>query len=288
MIFNLNNNWIPPFFLFVAGRERIASRRYYHDVSETPPPRRILVKHTLSGEGVLYVNDRRYVLGPDSLFVIDRPGPYRYGYEGNGEVWNFEFFSIGLTGSEAVLPQSLGLDPVMSLEDHPELKSQLRELIKLRLDPDYCPRLHHSFLSYAFLMTYISARLEHKKIIPAVVLDLLKVLHAGTRSRLDIGKCCCDLGYTPEALSRLFKKFIGVPPGRYLQHRRLVEVCELLRESRLSIKEIAQFCGFESPDYLGRVFKQVLGCTPGQYRNNPDLLLLESIAKVSVTSHFSG
>ncbi len=273
----MKENWIPPFFLFVAGRQQTASRGYYNDTAQTPFPRRILIKHTLSGEGVLYVNDTRHVLRADSLFVIDRPGPYKYCYEGDGEAWSFEYFSIGVTGSEAVLPQTLCVNPLMSLKAHPELKSQLNDLIEIRLKPDYQAELRHSFLTYAFLMTYISARFEHKNAIPAVVLDLLKLLDAGTRSPVRISDCCRSLGYTPEALIRLFKKFIGVTPGRYLQNQRLTEVCELLRDSKLSIKEITQLCAFGSQNYLGRVFKQILGMTPNQYRNNPDLLLLEKL-----------
>jgi AraC-like DNA-binding protein len=275
----MKNNWIPPFFLFIAGRQRTASRNYYNDASETPLPRRLLIKHTLSGEGVLYVNDVRHVLQPDSLFVIDRPGPYIYCYEGNGETWSFEYVTIGLTGSEAVLPKSLCTNPVMSLKEHPELKSPLNELIKIRLRPDYRAELRHSLLAYTFLMSYISARIEHNTV-PAAVSDLRAILDANAGIPVSIGECCRKLGYTPEALIRLFKKFIGITPGRYLQNRRLTEVCELLRDSKLSVKEIAQRCGFDSQNYLGRIFKQSLGVTPVQYRNNPNLLLLESIAKI--------
>ena len=275
----MKNNWIPPFFLFVAGRQQTASRNYYNDASQTPLPRRILIKHTLSGEGRLYVNDVQHVLRPDSLFVIDRPGPYKYCYEGNGEAWSFEYVTIGLTGSEAVLPQLLCNNPLMSLKEHPELKSQLNDLIKIRLKPDYQPELRHSFLAYAFLMSYISARVEYNTV-PAAVSDLRSLLDANTRIPVSISACCRELGYTPEALIRLFKKFTGMTPGRYLQNRRLTEVCELLRDSKLSVKEIAQLCGFESQNYLGRIFKQTLGVTPVQYRNNPSLLLLESIAKI--------
>ena len=275
----MKNNWTPPFFLFVAGRQQTASRNYYNDASQTPLPRRILIKHTLSGEGILYVNDVQHVLRPDSLFVIDRPGPYKYCYEGNGEAWSFEYVTIGLTGSEAVLPQLLCNNPVMSLKEHPELKSQLNDLIKIRLKPDYQPELRHSFLAYAFLMSYISARVEYNTV-PAAVSDLRSLLDANVRVPVSIGACCRELGYTPEALIRLFKKFTGITPGRYLQNQRLTEVCELLRDSKLSVKEIAQLCGFESQNYLGRIFKQTLGVTPVQYRNNPSLLLLESIAQI--------
>ena len=278
----MKNNWIPPFFLFVAGRQQTNSNAYYNDAAQTPLPRRILVKHTLFGEGVLYVNNIRHVLRKDSLFVIERPGPYKYCYEGSGEIWSFEYFTIGISGSEAVLPQSLHDNPVMSLKEHPELRAQMNDLINIRLQADYQPELRHSFLAYAFLMSYISARSEQKNAVPAAVSDLLAILDANTRSSVIISECCRKLGYTPEALIRLFKKYTGITPGRYLQNQRLTEVCELLRNSKLSVKEIAQICGFESQNYLGRLFKQIFGVTPMQYRNNPNLLLLESIAKISI------
>jgi len=282
----MNDNWIPPFFLLVAGRQGIANKGYYNDAADTPLPRRILVKHTLSGEGVLYVNNKRHILKADSLFVIDRPGPYKYCYEGDGEAWKFEYFSIGVTGAEALLPQFLRENPIMLLNEHPELKSQFKDLIKIRLKADYQAELRHSFLAYAFLMSYISARSEHKNTTPTVVLELLKTLDTNTRSPVKIGDCCRNLGYTPEALIRLFKKFIGVSPGRYLRNQRLTEVCELLHESKLSVKEIAQVCAFESQNYLGRIFKQTFGVTPLQYRNNPNLLLLESIAKIPLSQQW--
>jgi AraC-like DNA-binding protein len=273
----MSSNWIPPFYLFVAGRQQTSSQGYFNDVAKTPLPRRILVKHTLSGEGVLYVGNKRHVLEADSLFVIERPGPYKYCYEGNGTPWVFEYFSIGLTIKESILPESLSKNPIMSLQGFPDLKAKFDELIRIRLSPDYHAELRHSFLTYAFLMSYISARFEQKRTIPPAVRSLLKALDTNPRSPLNISESCKKLGYTPEALIRLFKKFIGITPGRYFQNRRLTEVCTLLRDSNLSVKEIAQICGFESQNYLGRIFKQTLGVTPGQYRNNPDLLLLESI-----------
>lgn len=279
----MKNNWLPPFFLFVANRQQISNRAYYNDVTLTPLPRRILIKHTLSGEGVLYVNNTRHVLGRNSLFVIDRPGPYKYCYEGDGETWKFEFFSIGITGNGEILPQSLRDNPVMSLEGHPRLKAQLDELINLRIRPDYQPELRHSLLGYSFLLNYISARSEQKQAIPAVINELLKLLEADIHSTTTISKHCRDLGYTPEALIRLFKQAIGITPGHYHRNLRLTRVCELLAKGRLSIKEIAQLYGFESQNYLSRMFKQILGVTPSQYRNNPNLILLESIAKTHYT-----
>ena len=96
----------------------------------------------------------------------------------DSEPWSFEYFSIGVSGKEAVLPQFVCDNPIMSLAEHPKLKSQLNDLIKIRLKADYQAELRHSFLAYAFLMTYISARSEQKNMIPTVVVELLKILDA--------------------------------------------------------------------------------------------------------------
>ncbi|MFA7184733.1 MAG: hypothetical protein WC082_07570, partial [Victivallales bacterium] len=169
----MDNKWNPPFFLFIAGRQKVTSRAYCNNTVRTPPPRRILVKHTLSGAGTLYANGVRHVLQPDSIFVIERPGPYKYCYEGNGEAWNFEYFSIVIKCAETILPQTMSDNPVMDISGHPELRSQIKELIEIRLCPEYQPEIKYSLLCYAFLMTYIAARFEDRKPFPPAVSEML-------------------------------------------------------------------------------------------------------------------
>ena len=110
-------DWVPPFALLLAGRQKTASNGYYNDASVTSVSRRILVKHTLAGEGILYVDGSRRLLKSGTIFVIDRPGPYAYCYEGKGEAWSFEYFSIGVSGNEEVLPLELRQNPVMDISD---------------------------------------------------------------------------------------------------------------------------------------------------------------------------
>ena len=275
----MKKTWTAPFSLFVAGRQQAGSKAYYNDVRDTPMPRRILVKHTLAGEGTLYAYGQRFVLKPGTIFVIERPGPYQYCYEGNGKLWKFEFFSIAVNSFEDILPPALRKNPVMELTGHPELYKQINDLIDLRLRQNYQPSLAHSLSAYAFLINYIELRTRNKSNVPTAVRELLKILDSDYLSgkHFSIGESCRKLDYTPEALIRLFKQHNGITPGRYLRNRRLTKACRLLSNSHLNIKQIAYECGFESQNYLGRIFKQVLGITPNQYRNNPDLLLLEKL-----------
>ncbi len=73
--------------------------------------------------------------------------------------------------------------------------------------------------------------------------------------------------YSLRQLNRLFNDYYDTSPAEYIITIRLREACKLLRNSNMSVSEIAVKCGFSS-HYIGRVFKQRLGVTPKEYRIN--------------------
>jgi transcriptional regulator GlxA family with amidase domain len=72
---------------------------------------------------------------------------------------------------------------------------------------------------------------------------------------------------TSEAhFARSFKEAFGVPPHRYLLTRRIERATALLRESELSITEVAFHTGWASLGTFGRTFRDVTGESPGAVR----------------------
>ncbi len=68
------------------------------------------------------------------------------------------------------------------------------------------------------------------------------------------------------SLSTSFKAVTGMTPYRYLVLRRIETAVELLRETPLSVTEIAMRCGFGNNVTFNRSFKSVTGLTPSEYR----------------------
>src|SRR6266851_9846991 len=66
--------------------------------------------------------------------------------------------------------------------------------------------------------------------------------------------------------ARSFKEAFGVPPHRYLLTRRLERATALLRDTNLSITEIAFQTGWNSLGTFGRTFRDVTGESPGELR----------------------
>jgi transcriptional regulator GlxA family with amidase domain len=73
-------------------------------------------------------------------------------------------------------------------------------------------------------------------------------------------------GVSAAHFARSFKEAFGVPPHRYLLTRRIERAKALLRDTGLSITEIAFQTGWESLGTFGRTFRDVTGESPGAIR----------------------
>jgi transcriptional regulator GlxA family with amidase domain len=73
-------------------------------------------------------------------------------------------------------------------------------------------------------------------------------------------------GVSPAHFARSFKQAFGVPPHRYLLTRRIERATALLRDTDLSITEVAFETGWESLGTFGRTFRDVTGEHPSALR----------------------
>ena len=74
-----------------------------------------------------------------------------------------------------------------------------------------------------------------------------------------------ECNITPNYLSRLFVS-CGINYSEYISQFRILKSVSLLKESDMTINDIATECGFNSPQSFIRVFKKQVGDTPGKFR----------------------
>lgn len=92
-------------------------------------------------------------------------------------------------------------------------------------------------------------------------LSLAQIAAAGEVSR---SRCC-----------QLFRECMGITPNEYVINYRLEHAMALLRESGISMTEIANICGFNSSSYFAEVFSRYKGCTPTAYRKKYNQKILD-------------
>jgi len=71
-------------------------------------------------------------------------------------------------------------------------------------------------------------------------------------------------------LFRRMQMLTGTAPSAYIRSVRMNVAAHLLRESRLSVSDIALQTGFATTKYFSRIFKETYGKLPKEYRNSPN------------------
>ena len=75
----------------------------------------------------------------------------------------------------------------------------------------------------------------------------------------DIARAChIDAAY----LSRLFRRFAGEAPSRFLTRLKMASAGEFLLVQKTSVKEVAAHVGYDDPYHFSRVFKSHYGLSP--------------------------
>ena len=71
----------------------------------------------------------------------------------------------------------------------------------------------------------------------------------------------------PNYLCTLFHKYTGASPMSYLSGMRMQRARRLLRETDLSVRQVAEKTGFNSASFFSKRFKAVMGIPPVEYGN---------------------
>lgn len=74
------------------------------------------------------------------------------------------------------------------------------------------------------------------------------------------------LEITPEYLSTLFNREMGINFSVFLKQFRISHAKRMLKGTNLKVYEIANAVGYSDPKYFQRVFKEEIGVSPGEYR----------------------
>ena len=87
--------------------------------------------------------------------------------------------------------------------------------------------------------------------------------YADPISRQDLAD---HVGLSDDYLTSCFHKELGLTPVAYLNRYRVQQAKQLLRDTHLSITEIALQVGFSGSSYFSRIFHRETGMTPAAYR----------------------
>lgn len=96
--------------------------------------------------------------------------------------------------------------------------------------------------------------------------DFIKLVEQNFRTERRVGWYASQLCITPKYLSESVKAVSKRRPNEWIDNYVTLELRVLLKNSKMSIKEIAQKMHFPNQSFLGKFFKEHVGMSPKEYR----------------------
>jgi AraC-like DNA-binding protein len=98
------------------------------------------------------------------------------------------------------------------------------------------------------------------------IAQALRLIHEHPDQSWTVESIANQAGMSRSVFAQRFKTLVGETPMEYLTRCRLHKASRLLRESKMTIGEIASLSGYESDGSFNKAFKRRFGASPRQFR----------------------
>jgi AraC family transcriptional regulator len=93
-----------------------------------------------------------------------------------------------------------------------------------------------------------------------------EVIFAHLDGNVTVAQLAQACGMPVRVFTDAFTNSLGIPPHKWLLERRLERAMTMLKQTKMSISQIARHSGFTGERHLCRVFSQVIGDSPQEWR----------------------
>lgn len=107
----------------------------------------------------------------------------------------------------------------------------------------------------------------YRAVTDPVIGPALDLIHNNPRRAWTVASLGAEVGASRAAFARRFTEAVGTPPRTYLTRWRLDLAADHLHDTAMSITDIADAVGYESPYAFSNAFKRHTGLSPTHFRN---------------------
>ena len=189
----------------------------------------------------------------------------------------FERFNLNVGGGDldSFQKESLEKNALRLVSLNPEEAKALTQLFEEVEKTDkrdkHAGQILRAYFSYFCVLLYNlhSVKLPDKKTennMPPLVLKIVDYLNGHYDEKITLEELAQNFFVSKATLLYNFKKYTNCSPIDFLINVRLTKAKELLTNTKKSVQEISEICGFSSANYFGLLFKQKEKLSPAGYR----------------------
>ncbi len=154
--------------------------------------------------------------------------------------------------------------PIMHIPLYRELESVFEALYTKAINTSTASELTQLSLVYKlFSILFECSDIKNE---PNYALTAKRIIDYNFSNGLSVETLAHELCLNTAYFSRLFTKYYGISPKRYIIETQISKAKVLLEKTNTSVCEVANSVGFPDQMYFSRVFKKEVGITPSEYR----------------------
>lgn len=236
-----------------------------------------LIYVVLGGEVVLRSGRQTWTVHKNEMVLLRKAQSVRYEKHGSDENEMFESLLFAVTDkllSDFLTTQHVQMPPVTE-EPGTQVCPMSERLVA------YCRSLYPYFdepertnpgllrlkmMEFLYNVQECSAdifrqmlRLRH-----LVKADIHRVVEENYTLPISLEELAYLSGRSLSSFKRDFQDIYGEPPARWIREKRLEKARQMLKNSRMSVADVAYSLGFGNPTHFSRIFKQQFNVVPSQ------------------------
>lgn len=229
------------------------------------------LQYLIKGEMDVWLDGVRQVMRPGQVILYYPHTGYHYAMHGQEEV---QYYWVHFTGADAGdLVQNCRLpnQTLLDIGSSASIQLDFEEVFRDFIVRDSCFSLSAA-AKLTSICVEISRRVEMAGSSPSEtdsrIYHSLAYIHKNYDRDLTIEQLAALEHLSVSRFRTLFKARTGLSPMDYLIILRLNHARQLMTQTDLTLREIADAVGYQDQLYFSRIFKKRTGYTPSAYRQN--------------------
>lgn len=156
------------------------------------------------------------------------------------------------------------LDAANGLKSDKDMEMLYRYVLSHIMESDSKENLTYQFIK---VKNSVMNGTEHNSVTEnGMVLTVIEFIRTNYYKDISLSEAAALVGITPEYLSKLFTKEMGINFSTFLGDFRVSMAKRLLAENRRKVYEVAEAVGYRDTKYFNKVFKSIVGVSPSEFR----------------------
>ncbi len=238
---------------------------HYHDVHE--------LYYMAKGSTTYYIGDKIYHVQQGNFVFIPKGILHKTDYEDNdkNERLLLNFSDMIFTGELQGVKEELRNCRVIYIEE--ERLPYFEELLK-QIEAEYERADAYNSILLNLYITELLVQLcrykyQFKPVLSGTdqaIYAISKYISTHFQESISLGELSREFAVSESHLSRKFKAHTGIGINEYITYVRITNAEKLLRETDMSVTDVAVHCGYSDSNYFSTVFKRIKGITPQKCR----------------------